>query len=174
MVAPSPQLTIRLFLPTPRPCRPPSNRPYDYLPRRFPPPRSEDCPIHPPPAPDCFFPWWSRPPVDHQHYFPPPRPCRPPSNTPCDKVPRRSPPPRSADCPIHPKPAPGWFYRWWYRHPVDQNDFSHRQVRAVPLQIHRVIRPAEIPTTPLSGLPDPSTTCTGLVLWVVVPSPSWP
>ena len=34
------------------------------------------------------------------------------SNTPYDHLPRKSPPPRSADCPIRPPPVPGWFYSW--------------------------------------------------------------
>ena len=51
---------------------------------------------------------------------------------------------------------------------------THRPDRAGPFKYTVCEPPAEIPTTPLSGLPDPSTTCTGLLLFVVVPSPSRP
>ena len=58
--------------------------------------------------------------------------------------------------------------------PVGGTILAGRQTVPSPFQIHRMSS-AEIPTTPLSGFSDPSTTCTGLALWVVVvPSPSWP
>ena len=69
-----------------------------------------DCPIHPKPAPGWFYSWWYRHPVGQNDFCLPPRPCRPPSNTPCKKIPRRPPPSRSADCLIRPPPVPGWFY----------------------------------------------------------------
>ena len=119
-----PQVDLYNYNPPPRPCRPPSNTPYENFPRRSPPPRSAGCPIHPPPAPGCFFSWWHRPPVGPIHFYPQPRPCRPPSNTPYDYLPRRFPPPRSEDCPIHRPPAPDCFYPWWSRPPVGHNYYD--------------------------------------------------
>ena len=96
-----------------------------------------------------------------------------PSNIPYVNLPRRSPPLRSAGCPIHPPPAPGLNYPWWYRPPVGQKNYEPvAQTVPSPFKYTVCELPAEIPTTPLSGLPDPSTTCTGLLLSVVVPSPS--
>ena len=85
--------------------------------------------------------WWSRHPVDRYNYNPPPKPCRPPSNTPYDHFQRRSPPPRSADCPIHPPPAQGWLRLVVVPSPSCPDSFGTRSPdRAVPLQIDRVIR----------------------------------
>ena len=112
--------------------------PYDNLPRRSPPPRSADCPIRPPPAPGCFFGWWSHLPVGHHYCQPTAQTVPSPFKYTVCAPPRRSPPPRSADCPIRPPPAPGCFYSWWSRPPVGHH-YCHPPPRPCrPLQIHRV------------------------------------
>ena len=105
-----------------------------------------------------------------------PRPYRPPSNTPFDVVPRNS---------HHPAQRIARSIHHLHRigsirgGTVSQSTISimtHRPDRAVPLQIHCVINTRGDPHPPAQRVADSSKTCTGLVLFVVVPSPSpsWP